>query len=279
MPSLRELPRGAAGRDDLDAELGEPAREVHEPALVGHRQQRAPDPHLARRDRLRAALSLARHLSTRTQPRVVRVERHAARGDQPHGTRQQPVLDLVDSLLDLGDPARIGRSSNDSCKTIGPLSTPSSTKCTVTPIDLAPRSRAPARSRRTPGKAGSSDGWTFTIRPAKRRMNVRPQQLHEAGEHDQLGPRARRASRRAPGRARPGRRRPRSRRPPSPRRRAARPLEPARVGAARGHAHDLDRPIAPVDRVEQRLEVRALARDRGRRPGTLTVRRPRATAA
>src|SRR5215216_4590117 len=30
--------------------------------------------------------------------RIVRVERNTARGDQPHGTRQQPVLDLMKEL-------------------------------------------------------------------------------------------------------------------------------------------------------------------------------------
>ena len=32
-----------------------------------------------------------------------------ALGDQPDGTWQQPVLQLVDALLYLGDPARIGK--------------------------------------------------------------------------------------------------------------------------------------------------------------------------
>ena len=40
--------RGAAGRDHLDAELGESGREVDDAALVGDRQQRAPDPDGAR---------------------------------------------------------------------------------------------------------------------------------------------------------------------------------------------------------------------------------------
>ena len=44
---LGQLARGAAGRDDLDPELDEPAREVDDPALVGDRQQRPRDLHLA----------------------------------------------------------------------------------------------------------------------------------------------------------------------------------------------------------------------------------------
>ena len=40
---------GAAGRDELDAEVGEAARELDDAALVGDRQQRALDLHRARR--------------------------------------------------------------------------------------------------------------------------------------------------------------------------------------------------------------------------------------
>ena len=84
-----------------------------------------------------AALSLARHPRSAAAGDC-RVGMHAALRDQPHRTRQQPVLDLVDSLLDLGDPARIGNSAKDSCKTTGPLSTPSSTRWTVTPMTFTP---------------------------------------------------------------------------------------------------------------------------------------------
>ena len=44
-----ELAGGAAGRDDLHAELREAVGELDDPALVGHRQQRPAHPHLARR--------------------------------------------------------------------------------------------------------------------------------------------------------------------------------------------------------------------------------------
>ena len=43
-PALASSPRGAAGRDELDAELGEAAGEVDDAALVGDREQRAADP-------------------------------------------------------------------------------------------------------------------------------------------------------------------------------------------------------------------------------------------
>ena len=46
-PGLAQRARGAAGGDELDAELGQAAREVDDAALVGDRQQRAADPDLA----------------------------------------------------------------------------------------------------------------------------------------------------------------------------------------------------------------------------------------
>jgi hypothetical protein len=48
---LGEAPGGAAGRDDLDAEVLEPLGELDEAALVGDRQQGALDADLARGSR------------------------------------------------------------------------------------------------------------------------------------------------------------------------------------------------------------------------------------
>src|SRR3954449_8401529 len=42
--------------------------------------------------------------------RRVRVDAHLSGCDQAHGTRQQPVLDLVHSFLDRGDVARIRKN-------------------------------------------------------------------------------------------------------------------------------------------------------------------------
>ncbi len=47
-PGGHELPRGPARGDHLDAELGQPAGEVDDPALVGHGQQRTAHADLAR---------------------------------------------------------------------------------------------------------------------------------------------------------------------------------------------------------------------------------------
>ena len=43
-PGLGQLRRGAAGGDDLDAEVRQAAREIHDAALVRDREQRPPDP-------------------------------------------------------------------------------------------------------------------------------------------------------------------------------------------------------------------------------------------
>ncbi len=95
------------------------------------------------------------------------------------------------------------------------------------------------------------------MRPSKRLMNADAEQLHEAREHDQvdlaLGKPVRELG--VPGVAvRTARE---DARLDS---RARRPLEPAGLGAVRCHAHDLDG-VTAVHRVEDRLQVAALARD------------------
>src|SRR6185503_7995349 len=45
-----------------------------------------------------SAIRLHPHL-----PRIVRIDRHPTRSDQPYRPRQQPVLDLVETLLDRVD--------------------------------------------------------------------------------------------------------------------------------------------------------------------------------
>ena len=53
-PVLDQRPRGAAGGDDLDPQLGEAAGELDDPGLVGDRQQRALDLDLLGRRRRHA---------------------------------------------------------------------------------------------------------------------------------------------------------------------------------------------------------------------------------
>ena len=102
MPGLAQLAGRAAGRDDLDAQLGEAAGEVDDAGLVGDREQRAPDPDLpGRGDRLRSAVGASTSVmrcrgsygSDRRAARVGRVEADRAAGDQPDRLGQQLVLD------------------------------------------------------------------------------------------------------------------------------------------------------------------------------------------
>ena len=57
-----------------------------------------------------------------------------------------------------------GRTGTASWATIGPPSSVASTRCTVTPVTATPAARA-SRAPWSPGKDGSSDGWTLRIRP------------------------------------------------------------------------------------------------------------------
>ena len=98
---LLEVRRRAAARDELAAELGEPARELVEPGLVVDRDQRA-------------------HSSLTT-------------------SRQEPVLDGVDARDER--LARLDRDAAPGAMT-GPVSMPSSTKWTVTPVVSTPAASA-----------------------------------------------------------------------------------------------------------------------------------------
>ncbi len=226
-----------------------PRAKSDQPALVGHGQQRAAHAHLARlrpdlgRD---AARSVARH---RPSPRSARgagssgSSRTAPRGDQADRARQQPVLDLVDASPPPPRCREHTEASNGSCRMIGPLSTPSSTKWTVTPVTRTPYSIACSIAR-SPGRPGRSDGWTL-IDPAREAADeLGAQQLHEPGEHDEPdGPRLEPVGERAR-RAPPAPRSPARRTPPSRRRPPRRALERGHALATRGDAHHLDAIVA-----------------------------------
>ena len=137
------------------------------------------------------------------------------------------------------------------------MSTPSSTKWTVTPVTSTPASSAwPIASR--PGKAGQQGGVDVDDAVAEAGDEGRAEQLHVAGEDDQVGaarldPVAhRRVARlavgvvlaREGGRLDPG---------------AARPLQRRRPGLVGADPDHLD-PLAPVQRVEDRLQVGPAAR-------------------
>ena len=139
----------------------------------------------------------------------------------------------------------------------GPVSTPSSTRWTVTPKTFTPCSTACSIAPHA--REGGQQRRVDVEDPVgEARHEARVEDRHVAGEHDELDAPARPASR-------PWRRRAR-RAPPNSERRKTRDgtpaacgaLERARRGLVAGHGDDLD--LAAVDAVEQRLEVRALAR-------------------
>ena len=87
-PGVAQRPRGAAGRDQLEAAGDEPATQIDQAGLVGDRQQGA-----------------ARHGDARV--RAGEVHRHAAAVDDQrvgqekgHGARQQPVLHGPDPVME-----------------------------------------------------------------------------------------------------------------------------------------------------------------------------------
>ena len=79
------------------------------------------------------------------------------------------------------------------CSTMGPVSTPSSTKCTVAPDTRTPCSSA-WRCGCRPGKAGRSEGWMLRSRPAE----VRRRSPRSGAACSRRGTRGRRAAPRAP---------------------------------------------------------------------------------
>ena len=88
------------------------------------------------------------------------------------GCVEQLPQGLRVGLVLLGEDARAkGRRACRSsctgtirCTTIGPLSSPSSTRWTVQPRDLARRARAPGAGRRAPGRPAAGSGWMLRIR-------------------------------------------------------------------------------------------------------------------
>ena len=154
-PSRLEVRRGAAARDELPAELGEAAREVVEAGLVVGGDQRAHS-------------SLTTSGSSRCSTALIRSCSVSAVSPAQDGTR--------------------------SCASTGPVSTPSSTRWTVAPVSATPAASASSTAC-APGKSGSSDGWTLTTAPGKRSRNGRREEVHVAGEDDELDALRLRASR------------------------------------------------------------------------------------
>ena len=200
------------GRDDLDAELGEPRGERRQAALVADRYEGALDAHKPSR--------ISRTACGRSRCSTSWIRRSSSTASPSYGT------------------------STASCLRIGPLSTCSSTTCTVTPVS-ARRGRARRRSRS--GRERREQRRMHVHDPARESVEERRREdPHVPGEHDELGAVLVRGMR--PSRPRRSSRSP-GRRPVLRDRRRA-------PGPARDDARHVD-----VRGVDQRLEVRALAGD------------------
>ena len=232
-PLLLELACGAAGGDDLDARAAtSPRAKSTSPRLSDTLSS-------ARRMRTSpGAADLPRAAATQSsstpphQPRVRRVEPHAPRGDQ--AARHAAAAGARPRGRAARSPRcprwirKLERLLKDDRPAVHAL---------VDEVDghaghlhaVLERLLDRPETRERPAAA---TGWTFTIRPAKRRMKAGREQLHEAREHDQL-----RAALLEPVPERAGRAASRSGWSASAKTAvstpaAARPLEPARLGAA-----------------------------------------------
>ena len=166
------------------------------------------------------------------------------------------MLDLVDPLLERV-PVVVVATATASCATIGPWSSSSSTRCTVTPVTLTPHASASATGRRPGERRAAATGCTFSDLPVER--------PHHLGPEDAGDTRPARGTRCPPSRAPRGSRRRTPRRSGNPRRCDDRGRDAVRLGARerdRGVpvAHDERDPWTDHGVVEQRLQVRPVSR-------------------
>src|ERR1019366_1498800 len=147
-PGRGELAGGATGRDDLDPELGQSVRELDDPGLVRDRQHRPSDLYVLRGARRLPADGLGALLHPTRLYRSITTRRGfsgssrtapAAISRTASGSSSCSI-GCSRALTSSGD--RASGSSTARWRITRPVSTPSSTKCTVTPNSLTPYSRA-----------------------------------------------------------------------------------------------------------------------------------------
>jgi hypothetical protein len=112
----------------------------------------------------------------------------------------EPVLDAPAQRLASVCSVSSGRTGTTPCSTMGPWSSSGVTKWTVAPLSLQPASST-RRWVCSPGKAGSSEGWTFTSRPAQRCTKGAPSTRMKPASSTQSGAKRSTASARAASKA------------------------------------------------------------------------------
>ena len=237
----------------------QPARELHQPALVRHAQERAPDAHLARARTVSTAgcRRLSHPASTRTSrgfagssdTRPAAISR-TARGSSRCSTSWNALADRRDVAM-VGEVERFLKQDRAAVHAL------------VDEVDGHARHLHAVLDRlldrAEPGERGKQRRMHVHDPPGEAADEARREQLHEPGEHDELHlallePAGERLV--ALGSVGLVGQREHRRLDPRP----LGPLEPASVRAARHDADDLD-PVPAVHVVDERLEVRPLARD------------------
>ena len=167
-PGLAQRARGAAGGEDLDPERGQRPWRSRRPRSC-RRPRSAPGAPGSRRRSAALLLGCLRlpQSSIDDLARVAGVDPNPALarscGSPPGRAGARPRGRPPPAPRDRAPPG----TGTSRCRIAGPVSTPSSTKWTVTPVTSTPASSAcPIASR--PGKAGSRAGWTLTMRLRKR---------------------------------------------------------------------------------------------------------------
>ena len=232
-PGLAQRAGGAAGGEDLDPERGQALGEVGDAGLVGDRDQRP-----AHADRAVVGALVAgvggglSHRST-TVRGSLGVDPNPALRDHADRLRVELVLDRVDGRLQLLRGRRPTGTGTSRWRIGGPVSTPSSTKWTVTPVVSHARlQRLPDRVE--PGEGRQQGGVDVDDAVAEAGDEGGAEQLHVAGEDDEVGAARLDPVGHRPRRAPPGPRTRRGRRP-----RSSRPRPAARSSA---HASGLSEP-------------------------------------
>src|SRR5690606_26295824 len=164
-----DLGRGRPGRHDVHTGVVQALREIGQPGLVVHRDQRPPD-----RPALRVVGVVVSSWRIGHDPTVTFLPSMR----YPSRTIRPTVSTSITRSCCLIRSCRLSTSSPGSTGTatwamIGPVSTPSSTTNRVAPVIRTPYARA-SRGACMPGNAGESAGCVLMTRPWKRVRNSGP---------------------------------------------------------------------------------------------------------
>ncbi len=249
-PGLAEGPGGPTGRDELEAEGDQPPTQVGQPGLVADRQE---GPARDGQGRLRP-------LNVDDDPAATGVDGQGTGQERRHRSRQEPVLDRPDPVLDGGlvvaGPDRDGLLGDDRAAVEGRVDEVDGRPGQDRSVGQRVAHGVGAREGRQKGRMGVED-------PAREGVqHGRPDDPQVAGQDDDVGPGRRQGGRQAGVLVGPGRR-------VAARRRwhegglealLDRPFE-GRAGSIGEDEDDRPTELSPVRRRRQRAQVRPAAGD------------------